>query len=37
MNYARVEELVDSSDLKSLAVRHAGPTPAPGTTNEIFN
>ena len=30
-NYARVVELVDTRDLKSLAEKRAGSSPAPGT------
>ena len=31
---ARVAKSVDARDLKSLAARHAGSSPAPGTTDE---
>ena len=33
--FARVVKLVDTRDLKSLAARHTGSIPVPGTTNTL--
>ena len=35
-NYARVVELVDTRDLKSLAEKRAGSSPAPGTIQRLM-